>query len=31
MRKIGLGGECRSCGDPIAVTELLDQEVIATD
>jgi hypothetical protein len=31
MRKIGLGGECPSCGDALAVTELLAQEVIATD
>lgn len=29
MRKIGLGGECPSCAEPVAVTELLDQEVIA--
>jgi hypothetical protein len=29
MRKIGLGGECPSCGEPIAATELLAQEVIA--
>lgn len=27
MRKIGLGGECPSCSEPIAVTELLAQEV----
>ena len=27
MRKIGLGGECPSCGDAVAVTELLAQEV----
>ena len=27
MRKIGLGGECPSCGEAIAVTELLAQEV----
>ncbi|HUY63313.1 MAG TPA: hypothetical protein VMV14_02195 [Acidimicrobiales bacterium] len=30
MRKIGLGGECPSCGDPVAVTELLAQEVTIT-
>jgi hypothetical protein len=30
MRKVGLGGECPNCSDPIAVIELLDQEVIAT-
>jgi hypothetical protein len=29
MRKIGLGGECPSCSEPIAVTELLAQEVTA--
>ena len=29
MRKIGLGGECPSCDEPVAVTELLSQEVIA--
>ena len=31
MRKIGLGGECPHCGEALAVTELLAQEVIATD
>jgi hypothetical protein len=31
MRKIGLGGECPHCAEPVAVTELLSQEVIATD
>jgi predicted amidophosphoribosyltransferase len=30
MHKIGLGGECPSCGEPVAVTELLAQEVITT-
>jgi hypothetical protein len=30
MRKIGLGGECPHCAEPVAVTELLDQEVNAT-
>lgn len=30
MRKIGLGGECPSCGEPLAVTELLAQEETAT-
>jgi hypothetical protein len=30
MRKIGLGGECPHCSEPIAVTELLPQEVIVT-
>lgn len=29
MRKIGLGGECPHCSEPVAVTDLLDQEVIA--
>jgi hypothetical protein len=28
MRKIGLGGECPHCAEPLAVTELLAQEVI---
>jgi DNA polymerase II large subunit len=31
MRKIGLGGECPCCGEVVAVTDLLAQEVIATD
>lgn len=32
MRKIGLGGECPNCAEPVAVTELLAQEeVIATN
>jgi hypothetical protein len=31
MRKIGLGGECPHCSEPVAVTELLDQGVNATD
>jgi hypothetical protein len=31
MRKIGLGGECPHCFEPVAITELLAQEVIATD
>jgi len=31
MRKVGLGGECPSCGEALAVTELLAQEVIAAD
>jgi hypothetical protein len=30
MRKIGLGGECPCCGEPISITELLSQEVTAT-
>lgn len=31
MRKIGLGGECPCCSEPVTVTELLAQEVIAAD
>jgi hypothetical protein len=31
MRTIGLGGECPHCGEPVAVTELLAQEVTAAD
>lgn len=31
MRKVGLGGECPHCAEPVAVTELLAQEVVATD
>ena len=32
MRKIGLGGECPNCAEPVAVAELLaHEEVIATD
>jgi hypothetical protein len=31
MRKIGLGGPCPHCDEPVAVTELLDQEVTATN
>ena len=27
MHRIGLGGNCPSCDEPIAVTELIDQEV----
>lgn len=30
MRKIGLGGECPHCGEALAVTELLAQEVTIT-
>jgi len=29
MRRIGLGGWCPGCGAPVAVDELLGQEVIA--
>jgi hypothetical protein len=28
MRKLGLGGACPHCDEPVAVTELLDQEVV---
>jgi hypothetical protein len=28
MRKLGLGGTCPHCDEPVAVTELLDQEVV---
>jgi hypothetical protein len=28
MRKLGLGGACPHCDEPVAVTELLDQEVM---
>ncbi len=28
MRRLGLGGECPHCGEPVAVPELLGQEVI---
>jgi rubrerythrin len=31
MRKIGLGGDCPHCGEPVAVPELLAQEVTATN
>ena len=31
MRKIGLGGPCPHCDEPVAVTELLDQEVTVTN
>jgi hypothetical protein len=31
MRKIGLGGECPCCGEPVSITDLLSQEVIATN
>ncbi len=27
MRRIGLGGYCPSCGDPVAVNEILEDEV----
>ena len=29
MRRVGLGGHCPRCDEPIAVDELLGQEVIA--
>ena len=31
MRKLGLGGPCPHCDEPVAVTELLDQEVMLKD
>lgn len=30
MRRVGIGGECPSCSEPVAVTELLGEEVIAS-
>ncbi len=27
MRRVGLGGHCPHCDEPVAVTDLLDQEV----
>ena len=27
MRRVGFGGSCPSCGDPIAVTDILKEEV----
>ncbi|MDA8033399.1 MAG: hypothetical protein M0T71_04390 [Actinomycetota bacterium] len=27
MRRVGFGGSCPSCGDPIAVTDILEEEV----
>ena len=31
MRKLGLGGPCPHCDEPVAVIELLDQEVVLKD
>jgi hypothetical protein len=31
MRNLGLGGPCPHCDEPVAVTELLDQEVVLKD
>ena len=31
MRKLGLGGPCPHCDEPVAVVELLDQEVVLKD
>jgi len=31
MRKLGLGGPCPHCDEPVAVTELLDQEVVLSN
>ena len=30
MRRVGIGGHCPSCDEPIAITELLAEEVTAT-
>ncbi len=30
MRRVGLGGECPACSEPVAVAELLGEEVIAS-
>ena len=30
MRKVGIGGSCPCCGEPVAVAELIGQEVIAS-
>lgn len=30
MRKIGIGGSCPNCDSPVAVAEIVSQEVIAT-
>ncbi len=30
MRRIGLGGSCPSCSEPVAVVDLLDEEVITS-
>ena len=27
MRRVGIGGTCPSCDEPVAITELIDQEV----
>jgi hypothetical protein len=27
MRKVGLGGACPHCDEPVAVTELFDQDL----
>ncbi len=31
MRRVGLGGECPACSEPVAVAELLGEEVIASN
>jgi len=31
MRRVGIGGPCPSCEEPIATTELLSEAVIATN
>ena len=30
MRKVGIGGSCPCCDEPVAVTELVGEEVVAT-
>ena len=27
MRRVGLGGSCPSCGEPVSVTEIVEEEV----
>ncbi|MGH9180804.1 MAG: hypothetical protein ACRDY5_03695 [Acidimicrobiales bacterium] len=30
MRRVGLGGSCPSCDEPVAVTELVSEEIITS-
>jgi hypothetical protein len=30
MRRVGIGGSCPACDEPVALTELVGEEVIAT-
>jgi hypothetical protein len=30
MRKVGIGGSCPHCDEPVAVAELVGEEVVAT-